>query len=626
MLRLAIDQGTSGRVRPFRAWVCVVAVALGVALVGPAAAAAGSLPAPVLGKSVDVAPVNGQVFVALPGARSSRLTRPRRIPVGSVLDLSRGWARVTSAAGRGSGTHSGEFNGAAARVLQNPSQGGVTELRLTGESFADCGKASAAKLRKPKRIRGVVSARRGRATAALADTGGVGVFRTSGRFAHGENIGPAAWDTVDECGDTQVVATRATVKAETRDGTLPQTLDPGKSVAARCSTAGAPVSARYCIELFSEDTISVVHGREVRDVEYTTAVATGSPDDSYTLCVTAPTGHTTCTPYALGNPFPEGFRVGAVALCTPDQGAGDYLIGWRLRGVRLGAPITYRARARGDATTPCISYLGYFNPDNPGRFSDGFPADVKRVNRYSLPTASTLVFVNVYLAPTGTPGQQEITGVVYSDAGGVPGTLLGRTGALTFTSTDRPDWYSVLFSTPLTLRAGSYWIGIITGAKSNVASFRYETIPGRGVYNANSYSAGPTDPFGPITTDSRQMALWSLYVVAEHFTGSTSQRYAVSFYDDRGSLTNVRSVTDITTKINDTCPGGQTLIVSLSSSLRYQLSQRGTADFTGGIQGQPTYYHIQVAGNVASGSIRDTTISRSGAVCHGYATFTATAH
>src|ERR1700738_4652333 len=88
--------------------------ALGVSAV--AAATGGSKAskrsAPVLGKTVDVVPVKGQVFVSLPGRRSERLVATRRIPVGSIVDARHGTVRVISAAGRGA-IQSGEFRDGA---------------------------------------------------------------------------------------------------------------------------------------------------------------------------------------------------------------------------------------------------------------------------------------------------------------------------------------------------------------------------------------------------------------------------------------------------------------------------------------------------------------------------------
>ena len=71
----------------------------------------GTLPAPVLGKKVNVAAVSGKVFVSVPassafaslavpgikGRRFVPLSSPRQIPVGAILDTRQGTVRLTAA-------------------------------------------------------------------------------------------------------------------------------------------------------------------------------------------------------------------------------------------------------------------------------------------------------------------------------------------------------------------------------------------------------------------------------------------------------------------------------------------------------------------------------------------------
>ncbi len=152
-----------------------------------------------------------------------------------------------------------------------------------------------------------------------------------------------------------------------------------------------------------------------------------------------------------------------------------------------------------------------FGKTSVGGSSDSFLADRKRVNRYALGAAGSLSKLSIYLAPTGTSGQQLLKGVVYADNGGAPGTLLGSTEALTFKSSNAASWYDLSFSTPLKLAAGNYWIGAMTGASSNVAGFRYDNVTGSRDYNANTYTAGPSSTFGTPSTDGEQTSLYATY-------------------------------------------------------------------------------------------------------------------
>ena len=146
-----------------------------------------------------------------------------------------------------------------------------------------------------------------------------------------------------------------------------------------------------------------------------------------------------------------------------------------------------------------------------GASADSFAADRKRVNSYALPASGSVPRLSVYLAPTGTTGQQPLRGVIYSDASGRPEGLLGVSAELTFTSTSAAGWYELAFPAPVRLAAGTYWIGIISGAPSNVAGFRYDTVVAARDINTNAYSSGPTDPFGLAYMDSKQMSLYASY-------------------------------------------------------------------------------------------------------------------
>jgi hypothetical protein len=61
------------------------------------------------------------------------------------------------------------------------------------------------------------------------------------------------------------------------------------------------------------------------------------------------------------------------------------------------------------------------------------------------------------------------------------------------------------------LGPGNYWIGVVTGATPGVAGWRYDTVTGARAWNANTYTAGPTNPFGAVTTDNEQASLYATY-------------------------------------------------------------------------------------------------------------------
>jgi hypothetical protein len=316
---------------------------------------------------------------------------------------------------------------------------------------------------------------------------------------------------MDRCDGTGIADHTGRVMSQTRNAPLQFELAPGQSIGYRCSRAGAPpVSTGYCLAVLAQDTTVVVAGHKTRVVLYAAGLITMSPDDETDLCVTGPTGKTTCTPYPLSPADRFGFRE-AIVGCVPNEGAGDYEIGWRVRGIALGAPLIYHAPAPAASLSPCRAWLG--KPQIGGSLA-GFPSDLKAVNRYSLPTAAAGSGLQVYLAPNGVPGDQRLRGVVYADAGGAPGALVGVTEELDFPSSASAGWYDLAFASPLHIPSGDYWLGVISGPQPSVAAFAYDPVTGSRATSANPYAAGPTDPFGPIVTDNAQMSLYLVYDVA----------------------------------------------------------------------------------------------------------------
>ncbi len=165
----------------------------------------------------------------------------------------------------------------------------------------------------------------------------------------------------------------------------------------------------------------------------------------------------------------------------------------------------------GSPVHPSVEASATFGQTSIGASSDSFAANRKRVSEYALPLAGTVSKLSIYLAPTATSGQQVLEGVIYSDASGKPGNLLGTTSQLTFESADAAGWYELTFSTPLSLAAGNYWIGVMTGATGGVAGFRYNSVSGSRDYNSNAYASGPSNPFGSVSTDSERMSLYATY-------------------------------------------------------------------------------------------------------------------
>jgi hypothetical protein len=51
----------------------------------------------------------------------------------------------------------------------------------------------------------------------------------------------------------------------------------------------------------------------------------------------------------------------------------------------------------------------------------------------------------------------------------------------------------------------------MTGQTANIAGFRYRTLAGSRDYNSNVYTSGPSNPFGPVSTDAELTSLYATY-------------------------------------------------------------------------------------------------------------------
>ncbi|HEY3018861.1 MAG TPA: S8 family peptidase [Solirubrobacteraceae bacterium] len=147
-----------------------------------------------------------------------------------------------------------------------------------------------------------------------------------------------------------------------------------------------------------------------------------------------------------------------------------------------------------------------------GAATDSFGADRKRVNRATLAEPGTLTQLRLFLEPGGASGQASVRGVVYADADGAPGALLGASAELVYHATDARGWYDLPLASPLPLAAGRYWLGVLTGGADHVAGFRWQSVADSRVGNANGYADGPSDPFGAVgSTDDERMSLYGVY-------------------------------------------------------------------------------------------------------------------
>src|SRR5579884_1454073 len=152
-------------------------------------------PRPVFARTVVVAPVGGRVLVDVPGGYGGfvRLTTPRAVPIGTLLDTTAGTVRLTSANPTGT-TQSGRFFRGIFRIEQSRSGGGLVNLVLRDNlKRSVCAAAQAtAQAAVNQRVLGLL-----RGTAK-------GRFRTTGRFA-AATVRGTDWGVRDRCDGTLTV-------------------------------------------------------------------------------------------------------------------------------------------------------------------------------------------------------------------------------------------------------------------------------------------------------------------------------------------------------------------------------------------------------------------------------------
>jgi hypothetical protein len=203
-------------------------------------------PPPVLGKSVDVAPVSGTVFVRLPRGRSSAaagrgrsaaaaggrrataaavskgpgfvpLTAARQLPSGSEIDARAGSLTLTAASTRRGTVQTGVFGGAVIQAQQaGKSVGkGLTTLTLLEGAFRGAPSYSVCGTR-------AAGHRLGRSAAAAKLSPRVlqtlrahvhGHFRSKGRYS-AATVRGTVWDTTDRCDGTLTVVHQGTVDVD----------------------------------------------------------------------------------------------------------------------------------------------------------------------------------------------------------------------------------------------------------------------------------------------------------------------------------------------------------------------------------------------------------------------------
>jgi hypothetical protein len=169
-------------------------------------------PEPELGRSVVTMPASGVVRVRTPGTRTyHELGGAEDVPVGSIIDTTRGSVQLSTALDSQGDTQTGTFSGGTFQVRQSRTGGGMTDIVLRGGRFGACATRA--------RARGAiaVASARGKRVRRLWAKDKGGRFRTHGRNSVATVRG-TRWLTEDRCDGTLTVVRSGSVVVRERRG------------------------------------------------------------------------------------------------------------------------------------------------------------------------------------------------------------------------------------------------------------------------------------------------------------------------------------------------------------------------------------------------------------------------
>ena len=189
-------------------------------------------PTPAPGKSTNAAPAAGTIRVQVPGSNQFvELTAGAAIPVGTVVDATKGEITITSAADANGTPQTANFGGSQFKILQRRAAKPVTDIVMAGGDFTGCFPRAL-----NARTADVFGAARRKWSRRRLWGNGHGRFRTRGR--HGTaTVRGTNWLTEDRCDGTLMRVKRGLVEVRDLDRRRTVMLSAGKQYFARSPEA-----------------------------------------------------------------------------------------------------------------------------------------------------------------------------------------------------------------------------------------------------------------------------------------------------------------------------------------------------------------------------------------------------
>jgi len=166
------------------------------------------------------------------------------------------------------------------------------------------------------------------------------------------------------------------------------------------------------------------------------------------------------------------------------------------------------------ATAASAAQADTFGKTTEGALSDNviFP-NFKVVHVATLPVNGNVTKLTVAAFPSpGNPtGIEKLKAVIYADSGGSPGALVATGTEVSYSGkTNVAGPFDLPFGSAVSLTAGTYWIGFITGGEGAMG-YRFDEVANSRAFNENVFSSGPTNPFGAANKDSEQATIFATY-------------------------------------------------------------------------------------------------------------------
>jgi parallel beta-helix repeat protein len=148
-----------------------------------------------------------------------------------------------------------------------------------------------------------------------------------------------------------------------------------------------------------------------------------------------------------------------------------------------------------------------FGKTTVGTIADFNPVPTLQVQRFQLTENGTVSKLTIYVG--GQSSTCNIIGVIYADNAGVPTTLIAKTPPTNVAGTT--GWHDLVFSSPISLTAGYYHLGWLSGASTTLTT--YYDAGGTHTWNTALQSGAPfyPTPPNPFKVENHNAYTFSIY-------------------------------------------------------------------------------------------------------------------